>query len=412
MSRPPSPRRLWWLMVVFVGCYYSLFAFFPGMFLFVGVNHFGVWFLDTYALLATNDAMSFGLDPYAYNPFDPFGRPHVYPHWWLYLHNLGLTRADNFLLGGSFVLAFFLAAIARLRPRAGGELLWYLAIFCSSPILLALNRANNDLAVFALLAPVVPCLLSPRRAWRLGAILLIALATSLKFYPAVAALVLLTGDDRREVRERVAVGVLAMGLVALNLADDFVRFSKMAPKAEGLMTFGAANLFAALGLVGWQANVAALAVAATVFIGFWRSKIFSEWRIDDELRGAWLSFVLGAVLLAGCFFSGRNYAYRWVFALWLAPLLWRLPRDRLAPLAVRRLAQAIAVLLMLALWIDPAVSVGLGFVQGRVPSETIMRWADRVFLCEQPIAWLLFAGLLGFLAHFTRQGVRTLLSRG
>ncbi len=411
MTGRPSPRRLWWLMVVFVGCYFSLFAFFPDLFLFVGVNHFGVWFLDTYAILATNDAMSVGIDPYAFNPLDPFGRAHVYTHWWLYLRNLGLTRADNFLLGGSFVLAFFLAAIARLRPRTGGELVWYLAIFCSSPILLALNRANNDLLVFALLAPVVPGLLSPRRTLRLSAVLLIALATSLKFYPAVAGLVLIAGDDVREVRERVAVGLVALSLVAVNLAHDFVLFSAIAPKAEGLMTFGAVNLLTGLGLAGWQVAVAALAIAAAVFTGFWRSQVFSGWEITAESRNAWLSFALGAVLLTGCFFTGRNFAYRWVFALWLAPLLWQLPRDSLAPRAVRGLAWAMSVLLILVLWIDPMVSVVLGMSQGRVPAETILRWADRIFLCEQPITWALFAGLLGFLAHFTRQGVRTLLHR-
>jgi hypothetical protein len=68
-------------------------------------------------------------------------------------------------------------------------------------------------------------------------------------------------------------------------------------------------------------------------------------------------------------------------------------------------------LLLLSLWIDPATSVVLGIYQGRVPAETILRWADRVFLCEQPITWALFACLLGFLAHFTRSGVRTLLER-
>jgi hypothetical protein len=76
---------------------------------------------------------------------------------------------------------------------------------------------------------------------------------------------------------------------------------------------------------------------------------------------------------------------------------------------VRRLAGVTSVLLIFALWLDPATSVVLGNFQGKATGETIMRWADRVFLCEQPLTWALFACLLGFLAHFTRSGVRTLV---
>jgi hypothetical protein len=412
MSGPSSPRRLWWLMVVFVGCYFSIFAFFPSLFLFVGVNLFGVWFLDSYAILATNDAISFGVDPYGTNPFDPFGRPHVYTHWWLHLRDLGLTRADNFMVGASLVLAFFVAAIARLRPRSPGELAWYLAIFCSSPLLLALNRANNDLLIFVLLAPVVPCLLSPLRSWRLVPVLLIALATGLKFYPAVAGLVLLAGADKREVRGRVVFGLLALALVGVSLAHDLGRRGALTPRAEGIMTFGAVNLLEALGLSGWSVAVAAIVIAGAIFVGFWRSRLFDEWTMADDSRDAWLSFTLGAVLLTGCFFTGSNYAYRWIFSLWLAPLLWQLLRDPLAPLAVRRLARVTMILLLLTLWIDPMTSVVLGNFQGRVDAPTIMRWADRVFLWEQPITWALFACLLGFLACFTRGGLRVMLGRG
>ncbi len=413
MSGSPSPRRLWWLMVMFVACYYSLFVFFPGLLLFVGVNHFGVWFLDTYAILASNDAISAGIDPYRFNPLDPFGRPHVYTHWWLHLRDLGLTRADNFALGAFSVLLFFVAAIARLRPRAPGELAWYLAIFCAPPLLLAVNRANNDLLVFALLAPVVPCLLSRHRLWRLAAVPLIAFAACLKFYPAVAGLVLLSGADAktRDVRLQMIFGVMALVLVGVNLSHDLGRLGTLMPQAEGIMTFGAVNLLAASGLAGWSVPVASLVIAGTIVAGFWRSRVFADWKIAAETRGAWLSFMLGAALLTGCFFTGSNYAYRWVFALWLAPLLWQLPRDPQAPRPVRRVARATTLLLVLSIWIDPAVSAVLGHSLGHATAGAIVGWANRIFLWEQPITWALFACLLGFLTHFVRCGVRTLMGR-
>ncbi|MEY2881346.1 MAG: hypothetical protein RLZZ15_3726 [Verrucomicrobiota bacterium] len=403
---PTSPRTLWGLLAIFVACYVGLVVSHPDLLRWVGVNHYGVWFLDSFAILASNDALARGLDPYAVNPLDYFNRPHVYSHWWLRLRDLGLTRADNFVVGLTLVIAFVAVAVARLRPREPRELLWYLVVLCSSPVVLAVERANNDLVIFLLLAPVVPCLLASRRAVRWLAIFLIAAAAGLKFYPAIAALVLLAPAEAKEVRLRLAVMAAALAVVGLGLVRDLAGFSAIAPKAEGLMTFGAANLFEALGLAGRAAKSAGLAVGAAVAVGFWRTKIFAGWEIRAEDRNAWLSFTLGAVLLTGCFFAGTNFAYRWVFALWLAPLLWRVPRDAAAPAVVRRLAAAVAVLLAVALWLDALVSAGLTRFAGKVPPDTLVQWADRIFLVEQPLTWALFAGLIGFLVHFARTGLR------
>ena len=123
----------------------------------------------------------------------------------------------------------------------------------------------------------------------------------------------------------------------------------------------------------------------------------------------WWSFVLGATLLTGCFFAGTNFGYRWIFALWLAPLLWRLPCDETAPAGVRRLARWTRGLLVFALWADPALSALLAHLTGRgVPCAPLERWAAIFFACEQPVIWALFACLLAFLTHFVREGLRTL----
>ena len=408
MTPTSSPRWLWWLLVVGAGCYFTSFVFYPGLYLAVGTNHYGVWFLDSFAILASNDALTRGHDPFAINPLDYFNRPHVYSHWWLHLRDLGLTRADNIRVGFVIVATFFVTAVARLRPRAPRELLWYLVVLCCSPILLAINRANNDLVVFVLLAPVVPCLLSPHRALRFLPVALVALAAGLKFYPALAALLLLAGGEVREVRWRVALAVLAFALVGFNVAPDLGRISAYLPKAEGLMTFGAANAFEAAGLTARAAKFAGLGLGILVVAALVRGKSFTDWEIRAEDRDTWWSFVLGAVLLTGCFFAGTNYAYRWVFAVWLAPLLWRLPRDEAAPAAVRRLAGVTRVLLVVTLWADPLAGVVLTTLAGHVPGEAIMRAADRVFAFEQPLVWAFFICLLAFLTHFAREGLHRL----
>ena len=333
----------------------------------------------------------------------------MYSHWWL--GPFGLARTDTRWVGPTLVAAFLAVAIARLRPREPREAVWYLVVLCSSPLLLAVERANNDLVVFLLLTPVVPCLLAERRFVRMLAIVPIALATGLKCYPAVGGLVLLAVSDRREMRDRLILAGLALALVGASIAEDLGRFGSIAPKAEGLMTFGAVNLFESAGIYGRLSKALALALAALPVLLFLRSAPLAHWKIAESDRADWLRFVLGGVLLTGCFVLGTNYAYRWIFALWLAPLLWRLPRDATAPPAVRRLAALTAALLVFVLWADALVSGALNQFVGRVPAESMMRWADRIFAVEQPVTWAFFACLLGWIAHFARGGVRALLGR-
>jgi hypothetical protein len=214
----------------------------------LGVNHLGVWFIDLHAILASCDAVAAGLDPYAYNPLDHFGRVHCYPHWWLLLGSWGFTRADTQWLGFLLVAVFFVSAVVALRPRLIGELFWMLAVLCSPPVLLALERANIDLVVFVLLAPVVPCLMSRRPLARLMAVPLIVAATMLKVYPLVAAVVLLGAGSGREMRRLIGVGIVLLAVALPDMIGDFQRYARHLPEPEGLMTMGARNLFTSFGL--------------------------------------------------------------------------------------------------------------------------------------------------------------------
>lgn len=410
-AKSPAARILRLGLVTIALGWLGVFALRPYAFFAVGVNHFGLWFLDAYAILASNDAVARGLDPYLPNNLDVFHRPHVYSSWWLHLHSFGLTRAHVYWVGGAMAGAFLVAALWSLRPRMPGELLAQLAVLLSSPVLLALDRANNDLLVFALLALVVPCLTSRHAGWRLMAAMPIALAAGLKYYPAIAGLVLLAGGNRREVAQRTAVALALLGVVGLSLTADFGRLGGLLPKAEGLMTFGGSNLFESLGITGRRATLASLVLAGLIAAAFLRSRIFDGWHIAPEGERAWLSFVLGALLLTGCFVTGTNYAYRWIFAIWMTPLLWALPRDETAPRRVRRLAALTAGLLIFVLWSDAVVSAFLYRFMSQVPPETLVRHADGFFAIEQPIIWMFFACLLGFLSHFARERGSALLSR-
>jgi hypothetical protein len=383
-------------------------ALWPALLDWLAIPHLGIWFLDTYALLASSDALASGLDPYGPNPLDHLSRPHVYPSWWLYLGQLGLTRADHVWLGLAVGLAFSAAVAARLRPRSGGEALWYAAVWCSPPVIFALERANNDLVVFVLLAAVVPCVLAAGRGWRLLAILLVAIAAALKFYPLVALLLALPGANRREIgRNALAVGIVA-ALVGANLLSELTRVHGITPQPRGLVSFGATAFAPVLEWSGSGPKVLVAVIGVALVAAWWRSRRFEGWQVAAADQAAWYSFVLGAVLLTGCFFAGLNYTYRLVFALWLAPLLWQLPRDGRAPVAVRRLARLTGALLLAVLWLAPVLYQVIKYLRPRYPQPIVKAWADGLLLAEQPVWWLLVACLLGFLVHFGRGVIRTL----
>jgi hypothetical protein len=403
--------RVAWGFVLVMLLWFACFALAPKAFYALGVNHYGVWFLDTYVILASNDAIGVGLNPWGTNPLDPLQRPHVYGSWWLHLRDLGLTRAHTFVLGLSLVLAFIAAVLALLRPKQWREALFYFFVFGSPPMLLAIDRANNDLVVFLLLLPVVPCLLHANRLVRLFPVFLIAIAMALKFYPAVAALVLLLVGETKEVRVRALIATLVLGAISVGVVHDLGLLAKNLPRAESLTTFGAITLLEAVGLRGWGAWVAILAVGALVAGGALRGRIFDDLVVEPAERAAWLRFALGAILLTSCFFLGTNYAYRWVAALFMAPLLFRLPNDGRVSPGLRRLARFTRGLLVFTLWADALASAVLTRFVGRLSGPTLIQLADRFFLLEQPVTWALFLCLLAFVAWFARDALRRLLGR-
>jgi hypothetical protein len=415
-ASPPqgfSPFFLRSLLALVATAYFGLFALRPTLLPVVGVNYFGAWFLDSFAILASNDALARGLDVYAANPLDYLQRPHVYSRWWLGLGELGLTRADNFRVGLVLVCSFFGVALTVLRPRTAREMVWYLAVLCSSPVLLAVHRANNDLAIFILLAGLVPCLVSRFQSAHLFAGLMIAMATGLKFYPAAAALLLLgAAGSPRAVGRGLIFAAIAIAVVLAMLLPDLARLGSMLPevKAEGLMTFGAANIFGGLGLSGWPAFLVGVIAAACIVGWFFRAGPVAPADLGSIERSVWLRFVLGAVLLTACFFSGVNFAYRWIFSLWLAPFLWMAWHESPSR-RTRRFAAITGGLMIVALWADALAAVVLTCLVGKLPGATLVRWADGFFLAEQPVTWAFFACLVGWLVHFTRTEMRPLFNR-
>lgn len=364
----------------------------PRLLSLVGILDYGLWFLDTHAILSANDAVAAGLDPARPNPLDHLGRPHSYSDWWFLLGWAGLGRAHNFGVGLAWVAGFLATALWALRPRDWREMAVAALLLLSPPVLLAVQRGNNDLVIFALLA-AAGGLLTAAEGWRwLAAGGLIGLATGLKFYPAAAAGVFLLVPGRRK---GPALAWAAAGIAA-------VLWSVWPAVGRGFFAIlpdvhkvGAGVLLADLGLAepAWRVLAGGLVAGAGLALA---TVGMTDWNGADDgadLRArAW--FTLAAAVLVGSFLVGIGYVYRWIFLLLLPAWLWRcVPATSRARVGRGVLWGLLAGLV----WADGLFCLVLNLVFMPRPQVDVDAWMKTWRLLTQPLHWVLMAWLCAWL---------------
>lgn len=317
----------------------------------VGVFHLRPYFADLVAILAAGDAQRAGLDVYQPNPFDPFGRPHVYGPWWLVTGRLGLSAGDAWWLGAVLAVAFAGVALWLFAPRTPGAALLACLLLLSPPVLLGLERGNNDLVIFLLLAGAAALLARPAVWAGAGGAAVLVVASVLKFYPLVALAALLARKERPARTIVTVAGALVVFAVLWWLQrDGFFRALALAPRPDTFLAYGI-RLF---GLM-WQrsgAELPWLLAGHAVGLGaacalLWRGRRALARAIPDEgLLAA--TAVAGASCWLFCYLANNNYPYRAVLLLLLVPAWLALGRG--ADPAARALGRGWLALLGLLLW--------------------------------------------------------------
>ena len=377
-----SPARLKWMLLL-AAIPLTCLAGFVAWPIWANLLGLGIgdgWFIDLYALLAAAEAHAQGLDIHALNPLDLYGRPHSYSSWWLVLSDLGLTRSDTRWLGVSILAVFFALAVGTIRP-ATSRACWFSAVLLASPaVQLALVRANNDLVIFIVLAALVPCLCSPRPVARMGAVAAVALAIGLKYYPAVALLLLLHEDSPRLFVWRIVLGLLFCTLVMFGVYEDTLYFASTLPAPAVLYSFGASAGLAYLHFgpgVKWSALAMVITLGGVAAL---KAGPGSRRATREELY-----FVLGAVLISACFWATMNWAYRWVFSLWFLPLL--LGPQVNSNLVADWQRRMLRWLLPIAMWWDGLVSLFWNLGLGGHFGASLDRYSEVGWLSVQPVHW-------------------------
>jgi hypothetical protein len=334
--------------VIWSACFY-----FPVVWTATGIGEADKPFLDLQNLLSAGEAAQHGLDPYVSNPFDPYHRLHGYTEWFLLTGTLGLTLKDTVWVGMVLLGLTLLSAVWLLRPANRREGRMLLLLLVSPPMLLAISRANHDLVVFVLMCVALACLRAERSPLRTLAVLLLAVAAALKYFPLAAVILLLEARTRRELLGWASLYGLALLLAWPALERGLQVAFLHQPSPSWLYAFGAPVVFRDFDLVvpiGWlRAGMVLLAGAVSWTALKAKAAPPGEGEASDRER----EFICGAVMVAGCFLHGSSYIYKMVFALWMMPWLWR------AGLTGREehWRKSILVLLLGVMWLEGGVAI-------------------------------------------------------
>lgn len=288
--------------------------------------HFeGLLFIDWYAITSASDAYADGYAVSQFIPYDVFFRPHVYSGLWLHLHELGITRHNGYIVAFGFVMLFAIAAACIIRPSKPWHLLLGLPVMLSPPFLLGMERANNDLIIFLLLA-LIPLAYRLRTGGMVLSCLLIAVATVLKYYPIVAFPVIfaLYGVNYKTVAAVVTCSGAAMLQIVL-AGELFGTLASSIPTPNYYYTFGGINLFKNFFLGDSLAkilNLASFGLVGGAMSFYWmRARARGGEAPLSRLRTKEAFFVMGALIVVGCFILRPGFSYRLIFCTFSLPLI-------------------------------------------------------------------------------------------
>jgi len=309
-------------------------------------------FADWHAVLSAVDCHKLGLNVFAENPCDHWFRKHVYGSLWLQLGNLGLGLRDVLWLGFIINAVFMVTAVVLVRPSNGSELLIGAAILLSPTIMLAIERANNDLIVFELVALTASLVASRHRHSQIGGLLVTTLAAFLKFYPAALfAAIPLVARTRKEFLIAVVGGVCLLSVWIYVSVHELVLLLPLVPRPGGLFATGSTLLFEYIcptcPIFGISLVVATIAGTGAYLL----SRNVSVTPLSAGMsRRCFVQFWLGLTVLLSTFLVNSNFDYRWVFFILLVPMLFDLRRQPLVNKLTKQLIVLILGFTLMVMW--------------------------------------------------------------
>ena len=314
-------------------------------------------FFDARNVTAAWESERLGFDPLYENPRDPWRRPLMYLRPWLLLGVLGLDQSHTVILSTILIAAMFVSfALLIGRVTAGTGIVFAFAL-CSPAVMLAVERANMDIALFSIVtASILLWRVRPGVAHVASPILILVGATA-KIYPVFALPAFVVSRSRSAARAA-WLCLAAFAVYCAYSLRDIAHVAEIATQGEQF-SYGArilpAHLYHQLGIARWSGPAALKQAIAVVPLAF--VSVAFAIRVQrhlsprsDETTVASASLValhVGALIYLGTFAVANNFDYRLVFLLLTLPQLvaWAcVPAHRLSRLALATLVAIIALL--------------------------------------------------------------------
>jgi hypothetical protein len=315
-----------------------------------GVAPFRFPFLDTDTVLSAVRCLRRGIDIYVSNPCDVLGRVYDYSPLWMGLAIFPMTTAwlppIGLAVDGAFLCSLLLLPAGRGRIEVS---LITLGVV-SSGVAFALERGNNDLVLFEL-AAAAATLACRSRPVRLIGYAAAFLAGLLKYYPMMLMAIAVRERPLRLFRIAL-VSAAGLGLFVALCGHDLARALRSIPTGSyfgdmfGSVTF-AGGLGTMLDLPQWTVGTlrAAMSLAALtigVRLSLRPNLVAAIRSLSEEER---TFFLVGALLVLGCFFTAQNIGYRVIHLVLILPALTALGWS-----GRRRLFRMAAVVALALLW--------------------------------------------------------------
>jgi hypothetical protein len=260
-----------------------------------------------------------GGNPLIENKSDPQQRPMNYPRIWLYLFSgLGIRDANVRIVGVTFCV-LYLVCVSWLIIQCTSILgmLTLLAAGLSLAPLLALERGNTDLFIFALV--FLGCIAS-NKYFKSGALFVAAV---LKLFPFAAMLVGLVRGHSKARSVHFALTALAMVTFALQWHDlqAIQAFTPVSPTLSfGMPSLRAQAPFLSVQLLAWSC-----ALAAAIACSAWLTRPNLDEHVLESKVGEMFT-IFGAIYVF-TFLLSSNWNYRLIFLVPTLPLAIELARN-------------------------------------------------------------------------------------
>lgn len=344
-------------------------------------------FLDVSVITSAWECTRQGFDVLVENPCDPWDRPMNYPRAWLIPATLGLGQASTTFLGVAVSVAFFLSVLLVIGRVTTGEAIVTAAALLSPAVMFGVERGNNDLVIFAIVALAVTTMRARSGLLRFGSYALFLLAAVLKLYPVFAWTVLLR-QERRHALVALAVTGVPMAAYLAATYDDLRLIGEATPRAISL-SYGAAvivdgvnervsDVVPALDFLvrpDVQTLLQVVGIAVALGLALWLAGRLPSPAPNEStqtMQRRLDAFWVGATIYVGTFVLGNNWDYRLIFLLFTVPQLvaWIEARGPLAGVSAWALVAMIG-----ALWLGS----WLHRLPFPLPLDEVLNWLLFVF---------------------------------